>query len=93
MKHGNLSTQLAPLVPPACCCGGVTRLVGLEPAADGGDAADLCTYECTSCGESQTRVFLRTPDVALNAALNRAGIGNGTNGHSVPMLIRSPSTE
>src|SRR5690606_22119514 len=90
MKHGNLSTQLAPLVPPACgACSEPTRLVGLEPAVDGDGFADLCTYECNSCGEVQTRVFLRSPGVQLMEALDQAG----TNGHSHANGLASSAPE
>ena len=76
--------QLAPLVPPTCgACSKPTRLVGLEPAADGSEMADLCTYECNSCGEVQTRIFLRTPNGKLAQALDSANGGsNGVNGHA-----------
>jgi hypothetical protein len=78
MKHGNLSTQLAPLVPPACgVCGQDARLVGLEPASDGDDFADLCTYECNACSAVQTRIFVRTGGSTLIAALEKVESANG----------------
>ncbi len=73
MKPGKISTELAPLVPPACdVCGEATRLVGLEAAADGDEFADLCTYVCGSCGKLQTRIFVRTGGVTLIDVLKQA---------------------
>jgi hypothetical protein len=81
MKYGNLSTELAPLVPPSCStCGEATRLVGLEAAADGDEYADLCTYECPSCGQVQTRIFVQTGGVKLIDVLEQADAANGANG-------------
>jgi hypothetical protein len=42
-----------------------TRFVGLESLADN-DRADLCTYECNSCGHVQVAVVGRAP--ATNGA-------------------------
>ena len=73
------NTALAALVPVPCAsCGESARLVGLEPAADGEDTADLCTYECPSCGDIQTRVFLRTSPEQLTQALEQEGLTLGT---------------
>jgi hypothetical protein len=55
--------------------------VGLEPAADGDDFADLGTYECTSCGETQTRVFVRTQGIKLIDALDKADRIRAVDGH------------
>ena len=61
-----MATNIAPLAPIPCSnCGDRARLVGLEPTL-GGDLADLCTYECNSCGAVQTRVFLRGAALAGN---------------------------
>jgi len=52
-------TNTHPLPAPACeNCGGTTRLVGLEPTFSD-KRTDLCTYECTDCSHSQTRVHKR----------------------------------
>lgn len=75
------NTTLAALVPVPCgSCGEPARLVGLEPAADGEDSADLCTYECATCGDIETRVFLRTSPDQLTQALQQQGLITGADG-------------
>ncbi len=49
----------APL-PPVCeCCGGTTRMVGLEPHPKS-DTSDLLTYACLRCDAMQTVTMSRT---------------------------------
>ena len=52
---------LAALACPRCeLCSLQTRFVGLESLPDN-DGADLCTYECNSCGHMQAEVVSREP--------------------------------
>jgi len=41
-------------------CSLQTRFVGLESLPNN-DGADLCTYECNSCGHVQAEVVRRAP--------------------------------
>jgi C4-type Zn-finger protein len=50
---------LTALACPRCeMCSLQTRFVGLESLPDN-DGADLCTYECNSCGHVQAEVVRR----------------------------------
>ena len=81
MKQHTSNTNIAALTPVRCSnCGDAARLVGLEPALGGETLADLCTYECNSCGAVLTRVFLRS---AAATAGDRKTTANG-NGHDEP---------
>jgi len=52
---------LAALACPRCeMCSLQTRFVGLESLPNN-DGADLCTYECNSCGHVQAEVVRRAP--------------------------------
>jgi C4-type Zn-finger protein len=59
-QHRKLSAKaLSALACPACkSCGKPTRFVGLE-SLPGNDRDDLCTYECSECGNSQADVIPR----------------------------------
>jgi C4-type Zn-finger protein len=64
------SATQARLLPALACprcekCSLQTRFVGLESLPDN-DRADLCTYECNSCGHAQAEVVHREP--ATNGA-------------------------
>jgi len=64
IKSRHLTKQaqtLAALACPRCeMCSLQTRFVGLESLPDN-DGADLCTYECNSCGHVQAEVVRRAP--------------------------------
>lgn len=82
MKQHISNANIAALTPVRCSnCGDAARLVGLEPALGGETLADLCTYECNSCGAVHTRVFLRSA-----AAVAGNGTANG-NGHDEPVAM------
>jgi hypothetical protein len=50
---------LEALRPPSCgACGSTSRLVGLEPHPTN-RRIDVCTYQCNTCAEVQTRETMR----------------------------------
>jgi hypothetical protein len=58
-KSRATAQKLAVLTCPACeLCDQPTRFVGLESISDS-EQADLCTYECSQCGNLQTRIIDR----------------------------------
>lgn len=58
-SHSTQFEEHAATACPACeLCAEETRLVGLESVPHS-DQADLCTYECGTCGHLQARVVIR----------------------------------
>lgn len=57
-KHARTLDALA--CPRCEKCSLQTRFVGLESLPEN-DGADLCTYECNSCGHVQAQVVNREP--------------------------------
>jgi hypothetical protein len=63
---------LAALACPRCeKCSLETRFVGLESLPEN-DHADLCTYECNSCGHAQAEVVSRQSGINADARPLRA---------------------
>jgi hypothetical protein len=64
IKIPNSASHMRTLTALACprckLCSLQTRFVGLESAPDN-ERADLCTYECNSCGHVQVEVVSREP--------------------------------
>ena len=59
IPHSFHTGTLAALACPRCqLCLLQTRFVGLESLPDN-DGADLCTYECNSCGHVQAEIVSR----------------------------------
>ena len=60
-RSASHTRTLAALACPRCeLCSLQTRFVGLESLPDN-DRADLCTYECNSCGHVQAEAVSREP--------------------------------